>query len=71
MGYHILKTMLVKIEIKNSGTKFIPREEIALGFIHDSVKNFFLVESINEEFELGDNSKVLSSKYIINDNNLV
>ena len=51
MGYCILKTMLVKIEVKNSGNKFIPKEEIALGFAHDSVRSYYLVESINDEFK--------------------
>ena len=31
--------MLLKIEVKNSGSKFIPKEEIAVGFVHDTIKN--------------------------------
>ena len=42
MDYHILKILPLKIEVKNSGTIFLPKEEIAIGFIHNTIKNKYL-----------------------------
>ena len=50
MDYHILKTLPLKIEVKNLGSKLIPKELIAIGFIHDIVKNTYLLEAIKDEF---------------------
>ena len=61
----------MKIEFKNLGTKFNPQEMIAVGFIHDILKNSFLIKYIIEEFELTKNSKLFSAKSIIEDIELV
>ena len=65
MDYHILLTLPLKIEVKNSGNKFNPKEEIAIGFVHDTVKNYFVVEAIKDEFKVMKTSKILSGKSII------
>ena len=55
----------MKIEFKNLGSKFNPQEMIAIGFIHDIIKNTYLIKAIMEEFGLSKNSKLLSSKSIV------
>ena len=65
MFYYIFKLLPLKIELKNLGSKFIPQEMIAIGFIHDILKNTYLIKAIMEEFRLSKNSKLLSSKSIV------
>ena len=65
MFYYIFKLLPLKIEFKNLGSKFNPQEMIGIGFIHDIIKNTYLIKSITEEFEMSKNSKLLSSKSIV------
>ena len=65
MDFFILKTLPLKIEVKNSGTSLIPREQIAIGFLHDIIKNVYLIEAIKDEFNESENSEILSGKSIV------
>ena len=57
----------MKIEVKNLGSKLVPNERIAIGFVHDSIKNNYLIESIKDELDVSEDSKILSGKSIIED----
>ena len=65
MFYYIFKLLPVKIEFKNLGSKINPQEKIAIGFIHDIIKNTYLIKAIKEEFDSSKNSKLLSCKSIV------
>ena len=67
MFYYILKNLPIKIEFRNSGNKYIPQEVLAIGFVHDIVKNSYLFEAILEEFKLSKISQILSGKSIVDD----
>ena len=56
MDYCVLKNLPLKVEMKNLGSKLIPDEQIAIGFIHDIIKNEYLLKSIKDEFEKSKNS---------------
>ena len=38
---------------------------ISIGFIHDILKNTYLIKAITEEFDKSKNSKLLSCKSIV------
>ena len=71
MYYYILKCLPVKIEFKNEGNNIDIEEKIAVGFIHDIIKNNYVVKVILEEFRSSQNSKTLSGKSIVNDTELI
>ena len=50
MDYNILRNLPLKIEVKNLGTELQPNEQIAIGFVHDIVKNSYLISAIKREF---------------------
>ena len=45
----LLKILPLKIEIKQIDNKSLIQEKIAIGFVHDTIKNFYLLEYIKEE----------------------
>ena len=64
----MLKSLPIKLEIKgktikNGGVG----EVIAIGFIHDSLKNYFLVDSIKNELLNKGKSKTFSARNMVND----
>ena len=67
MFCYIFKLLPLKIEFKNLGSKSNPKEMIAIGFMHDLIKNTYLIKAITEEFEMSKNSEILSAKSIIDD----
>ena len=71
MFYYVLKNLPLKIEFRNSGNQYIPQELLAIGFVHDIVKNSFLLEAIWDEFKRTKNSKILSGKSIVDDIELI
>ncbi len=69
--YHILKTLPLKIEKKHTGDKYGINKEIAVGFIHDTLKNHFLLEAIKGELQTSGRSSLLASRSIVEDAELI
>ena len=46
------------------------KEEVEIGFVHDTIKNYYLIEAIKSELKSG-NSNILSSKLIVEDVELI
>ena len=79
----ILKILPIKLEVKyhnqrnNSDSAVIStkqiRQDVKLGFIHDTIKNCYLLESIKDEMKKSNNnsSQILSSKRFVDDAELV
>ena len=62
--WHILQILPLKIETKHS--KDLKNQEVKIGFIHDTIKNCYLLEAIQEEMSTQNGkSKILSSKSIV------
>ena len=69
---HILKLLPLKIETKHTGSKLNVQQEVSIGFIHDTIKNHYLLEAIKDEIKLNNgHSKILGSKTIVEDVELV
>jgi len=69
--YHILKLLPLKIETKHSSSKIKMEQAVEIGFIHDTIKNYFLLEAIKDEFEKTEISTTLAAKNIIKDVELI
>ena len=59
------------MEFKNDGNNTNNDEKIAVGFIHDILKNNYVIKVIIEEFRSWKYSKTLSGKLIVDDTELV
>ena len=71
MFYYILKRLPLKIEFKNQGNNFYINEKIAIGFIHDILKNNYVIKVIREEFSLLKNSRLFSGRSIVDDTEFI
>ena len=67
--WHVLQILPLKIETKHS--KDLKNQEVKIGFIHDTIKNCYFLEAIQEEMSQNGKSKILSSKSIVGDSELV
>ncbi len=82
---YILKILPMKIEVKtnkqerdgNEKSKITTfpknlKQDVKLGFLHDTIKNCFLLESIKDELRNSNNtSKILSTKRVVEDAELI
>ena len=71
----LLKILPLKIETKyfsNSKKNKKQNQEVKIGFIHDTIKNSYLLEAIQDEMRITNgNSEILSNKSIVADVELV
>mgnify|MGYP000859612344 CR=1 FL=1 len=70
----LLKSLPLKIETKyfSRSKKNNQSQEVKIGFLHDTLKNSYLLEAIQEEIRrTNGNSKILSNKSIVADSELV
>ena len=66
--YNLLKSLPLKLEIKgNVKKKGGVGEVIAIGFVHDSLKNYFLVDSIKNELVSSGKSETFSARNLVDD----
>ena len=71
---YLLKLLPLKIETKfySDSKSKKQSQEVKLGFIHDTIKNSYLLEAIQEEMKkTNGNSRILSSQSIVADQELV
>ena len=71
----LLRVLPLKIETKdysNSKKSKKQSQEVKIGFIHDTIKNYYILEAIQDEVtRTNGNSKILSNKSIVADVELV
>ena len=71
----LLRVLPLKIETKdysNSKKSKKQSQEVKIGFIHDTIKNYYILEAIQDEItRTNGNSKILSNKSIVADVELV
>lgn len=69
--FQLLRQLPLKIMSTHSKNRFISNQQIKIGFIHETIKNYYLVEAIISEIEGKSKSEILSEKSIVHDSELV
>ena len=71
LASYVLRVLPLKIEIKTIQTEKKQQnsatESITIGFKHDILKNYYIMESIKDELALGGSSNILAYRSIVTD----
>ena len=69
--YQIFKLLPMKIETKHRASKINMNQTAEVGFIHNSLKNYFLLKAIKKEFATTKTSYILTAKALTNNFELI
>jgi hypothetical protein len=69
--WHTFRCLPLKIETKHTDNKYNLQQKVAIGFIHDTIKNHFLLQTIKDELKQTGKSKLLSARSIVEDTELI